>query len=403
LVPVRAEAVGVEAVDDYTLRISLMQPAPYILSLIPHQFFRAVHQPTIEKFGSRWTDADKIVTSGPFKLESWNHYDRIVVTREPHYWDAANVHLDKIIFYLLDSNTTMLSLYKSGGLDATYNHTVPSAWLDGIGPMKDFMDASEAAIDYYNFNTTKGPTKDLRVRKALNMSLDKQALADWRHVRPLTSFIPDGIFPGYPQRKGDPFDPEKAKKLLAEAGYQDASGKFDPQKFAASEIELIVNPDANNIPYAEFIQAQWKQNLGTTIPLRIMEAKTFFKAQAQLEYKGVSRTGYAADYLDPFTFLGIFYSPVNASGWWDAKYVELLDRANRTTDHQQRFELLAQAEQILLDAQPVIPMTVGTTRWMKKPYVKGLYPNPVTLHSWKAVYIERDQVKWDYGMPDMSK
>jgi len=403
LVPVTAEAVGVEAVDDYTLRISLMQPAPYILSLIPHQFFRAVHRPTIEKFAGRWTDADKIVTSGPFTLESWNHYDRIVVTRAPHYWDAANVHLDKIIFYLLDSNTTMLSLYKSGGLDATYNHTVPSAWLDGIGPMKDFMDASEAAIDYYNFNTTRGPTKDLRVRKALNMSLDKQALADWRHVRPLTSFIPDGIFPGYPQRKGDPFDPEKAKKLLAEAGYQDASGKFDPQKFEASEIELIVNPDANNIAYAEFIQAQWKQNLGTTIPLRIMEAKTFFRAQAQLEYKGVSRTGWSADYLDPFTFLGIFYSSANASGWWDAKYVELLDRANRTTDHQKRFELLAQAEQILLDAQPVIPMTVGTTRWMKKPYVKGLYPNPVTLHSWKAVYIERDQSKWDYGMPDMSK
>jgi len=403
LLPVLAEAVGVEAVDDYTLRISLMQPAPYILSLIPHQFFRAVHQPTIEKFGGRWTDADKIVTSGPFKLESWNHYDRIVVTREPHYWDAANVHLDKIIFYLLDSNTTMLSLYKSGGLDATYNHTVPSAWLDGIGPMKDFMDASEAAIDYYNFNTTKGPTKDVRVRKALNMSLDKQALADWRHVRPLMSFIPDGIFPGYPQRKGDPFDPEKAKSLLAEAGYHDASGKFDPQKFEASEIELIVNPDANNIAYAEFIQAQWKQNLGTTIPLRIMEGKTFFKAQAQLEYKGVSRTGWSADYLDPFTFLGIFYASANASGWWDAKYVELLDRANRTTDHQKRFELLAQAEQILLDAQPVIPMTVGTTRWMKKPYVKGLFPNPVTLHSWKAVYIERDPSKWDYGMPDMSK
>ncbi|HWP54975.1 MAG TPA: peptide ABC transporter substrate-binding protein, partial [Pyrinomonadaceae bacterium] len=339
----------------------------------------------------------------PFKLESWNHYDRIVVTREPLYWDAANVHLDKIIFYLLDSNTTMLNLYKSGGLDATYNHTVPSAWLDGIGPMKDFMDASEAAIDYYNFNTTKGPTKDVRVRKALNMSLDKQALADWRHVRPLMSFIPDGIFPGYPQRKGDPFDPEKAKKLLAEAGYHDASGKFDPQKFEASEIELIVNPDANNIAYAEFIQAQWKQNLGTTIPLRIMEGKTFFKAQAQLEYKGVSRTGWSADYLDPFTFLGIFYASANASGWWDAKYVELLDRANRTTDHQKRFELLAQAEQILLDAQPVIPMTVGTTRWMKKPYVKGLFPNPVTLHSWKAVYIERDPSKWDYGMPDMSK
>ena len=404
-VPVTADAVGVEAVDDYTLRISLMQPAPYFISMMPHQFFRAVHQKTIEKYGNRWTDVDKIVTSGPFKLESWSHYDRIVVTRDPHYWDAANVHLDKIIFYLLDSNTTILSLYKSGGLDATYNHTVPSAWLDGIGPMKDFMDASEAAIDFYNFNTTKGPTKDVRVRKALNMSLDKKALADWRHVHALTSIIPDGIFPGYPQPKGDPFDPEKAKHLLAEAGYRDGSGNFDPQKFQASEIELITNPDANNIPYAEFIQAQWKQNLGATIPLRIMENKTFFKAQSTLDYKGVSRTGWSADYLDPFTFLSIFYTPgvSNSTGWWDPKYVELLDRANRTTDHQERYALLASAEKLMLDAQPVIPLTVGTTRWMKKPYVKGLYPNPVTLHSWKAVYIERDPSKWDYGMPDMSK
>jgi len=404
-VPVTADKVGVEAVDDYTLRISLMQPAPYFISMMPHQFFRALNQKTTDKFGNRWTDPDKIVTSGPFKLESWNHYDRIVVTRDPLYWDAANVHLDKIIFYLLDSNTTMLSLYKSGGLDATYNHTVPAAWLDGIGPMKDFMDASEAAIDYYTFNTTKGPTKDVRVRKALNMALDKKALADWRHVRALTSIIPDGIFPGYPHPKGDPFDPEKAKKLLAEAGYHDASGNFDPHKFEASEIELIVNPDANNIPFAEFIQAQWKQSLGATISLRVMENKTFFKAQTSLDYKGVARTGWSADYLDPFTFLGIFYTPAgsNGTGWWDPKYVELLDQANRTTDHLKRYAMLAQAEQLLLDAQPVIPLIVGTTRMMKKPYVKGLYPNPVTLHSWKAVYIERDQSKWDYGMPDMSK
>jgi oligopeptide transport system substrate-binding protein len=404
-VPVKADDVGVEAVDDYTLRISLMQPAPYFISMMPHQFFRAIHQKTVERFGNAWTDANNIVTSGAFKLESWNHYDRIVVTRNPQYWDAANVRLDRIVFYLLDSNTTMLSLYKAGDLDATYNHTVPSAWLDAIGPMKDFMDAPEAAIDYYNFNTSKGPTKDVRVRKAMNMSLDKKALADWRHVRPLTAMTPDGIFPGYPHPKGDPFDPEKAKRLLAEAGYRDPSGNYDPQKFEASEIELIVNPDANNLSYAEFILAQWKQNLGATIQLRVMENKTFFRAQASLDYKGVSRTGWSADYLDPFTFLSIFYTPAgsNGTGWWDPKYVELLDQANRTTDHQKRYEILAQAEQLLLDAQPVIPLTVGTTRWMKKPYVKGLYPNAATLHAWKWVYIERDPGKWDYGMPDMSK
>jgi oligopeptide transport system substrate-binding protein len=404
-VPVKADDVGVEAVDDYTLRISLIKPTPYFISLMPHQFFRVLHQKTIERFGNAWTEARNIVTSGPFKLEAWQHYDRIIVARDPQYWDAGHVNLDKIIFYLLADNTTMMSLYKAGEIDAMYNHTVPSSWLDVIAPLKDFMDAPEAAIDYYNFNTIKGPTRDVRVRKALNMSLNKKALADWRHVRPLTAMTPDGIFPGYPQPKGDPFDPDKAKRLLAEAGYSDAAGNFDPKKFDASEVELITNPDGNNIPYAEFIQAQWKQNLGVTIQIRIMEGKTFFKAQSELDYKGISRTGWGADYMDPFTFLGLFYTPTgtNGTGWWDPKYVDLLDEANRTIDHQQRYEKLAQAEKLLLDVQPVLPLTVGTTRWMKKPYVKGMYPNPATLHPWKWVYIERDQAKWDYGVPKMSE
>lgn len=405
LVPVKADDIGVEAVDDYTLRISLMNPAPYFIDMMPHQFFRALHQKTVEQFGDTWTDAAHIVTSGPFKLGSWNHYDRIVVVRDPQYWDAANVRLDKIVFYLLADSSTMMTLYKAGSLEATYNHSVPSAWLEAVRALKDFMNGPEAAIDFYNFNTTKGPTKDVRVRKALNMALNKQVLADWRQVKPLTAMTPDGIFAGYPQPKGDPFDPEKAKRLLAEAGYRDASGKFDPDKFTASEIELITNPDGSNIPYAEFIQAQWKQTLGVSIPIRIMENKTFFKTQATLEYKGVSRTGWSADYMDPYTFLSIFYTPsgANATGWWDPKYVALLDEANRTVDPQRRYQILAQAEQILLDAQPVIPLTIPTTRWMKKPYVKGLYPNPATLHPWKFVYIERDQSKWDYGMPVLSE
>jgi oligopeptide transport system substrate-binding protein len=235
------------------------------------------------------------------------------------------------------------------------------------------------------------------------MALDKKAVADWRKVKELTSLTPAGIFPNYPQPPGDSFDVARAKQLLAEAGYRDGAGNFDPQKFEASEIELIANNDGSNVPFAEFIQAQWKQNLGVTIALRIMEGKTFFKAQDELDYKGVSRTGFSADYLDPYTFLGIFYTPTgsNGTGWWDPKYVELLDEANRTIDPQKRYEILAQAEKLLLDAQPILPIVVGTTRWMKKPYVKGMYPNALTLHAWKFVYIERDPAKWDYGVPDM--
>jgi oligopeptide transport system substrate-binding protein len=242
------------------------------------------------------------------------------------------------------------------------------------------------------------------VRKALNMSIDKKAMAAWRHVQPLTAMTPTGIFPGYPQPQGDQFDPQQAKKLLADAGYKDASGNFDPKKVEASEIELITNSDGSNVAYAEFVQAQWKQNLGATLQIRVMESKTYFKAQSTLDYKGVSRTGYGADYMDPYTFLGIFYAKggANATGWADPKYIALLDEANRTIDPQKRYALMAQAEKMLLDEQVVIPLVVPTTREMKKPYVKGMYPNAASLHAWKYVYVERDSSKWDYGVPKMS-
>ncbi len=404
LVPVEAKDIGVEAVDDYTLRISLVKPAPYFISLMPHHFFRVVHQKTIEQFGHAWTDPKHIVTSGCFRMEAWKRYDRIIVARDPMNWDAQNVRLDGIVFYMLADIPTMLNLYKAGELDATYNHTVPPAWLESMATMKDFMDARETATDYYRFNTTKGPTSDVRVRKALNMALDKKALADWRHVQPLIGVTPQGIFPGYPQPQGDVFDPEKARRLLAEAGYRDAGGNFDPAKFSAAEVELITNADGSNIPFAEFNQALWKRSLGITIQIRVMESTTFHAEVAKLDYKGMARTGWGADYMDPFTFLDLYSTPTgnNGTGWWDRRYVELLDEANRTIDHQRRYEILAQAEQMVLDAQPIIPTVVGTTRWMKKPYVKGMYPNPLSLYSWKSVYIERDPAKWDYGVPSMA-
>jgi len=192
---------------------------------------------------------------------------------------------------------------------------------------------------------------------------------------------------------------------VAEAGYGDHSGKFDPNKFPVDQIEITVNPEGANIPVAEFIQAQWKHNLGITVPIKTMEQKTFLAARSKLEYKGIARTGWSADYMDPFTFLGLYYTPTgnNGTGWWNAKYAALLDEANNTGDGPKRFELFGQAEALALDAQPVMPLATTSARWMKKPYVKGMYPNPVTLHPWKWVYIERDPSKWDHGVPKMSK
>lgn len=404
-VPVAAKDIGVEAVDDFTVRISLAQPAPFFLSLMPHQFFRVVNRKAIEKFGNAWTLEQNIVTSGPFKLAAWKHYDRVIVERDPMYWDAGTVKLDGIVFYLVVESSTIMNLYKAGEIDAMLNHNVQAPWLDLIAPYKDYMDAPEATIEYYQFNCTRPPTNDVRVRKALNMSVDKQAVGTWRHAKPLTAITPEGMFPGYPQPKGDPFDPEKAKTLLADVGYRDGSGKFDPKKVPVDQIELTINPEGGNIPLAEFLQAQWKQNLGIVIPIKVMEQKTALDARAKLQYKGLFRAGWSADYMDPFTFLGLYYTPTgnNGTGWWDAKYAALLDEANSTGDRQKRFELLARAEKLALDAQPVLPLMTTSARWMKKPYIKGMYPNPANLYAWKWVYIERDQAKWDYAVPNMTE
>ena len=407
LVPVKAENIGVEAVDDYTLRITMRQPAPYFIGLVPHQFFRVVKEATVEKFGVNWTKPENFVGSGPFKLAEHKPYNQLVAARNPYFWDAKSVRLEKIVFIPLEENTTIMNLYKAGDVDATLNHSVPAAWLKaGVRFKKDYMDAAENACAYWQFNTKQPPLDDKRVRKALNMAIDRDALAEYRVVsKPNNTFVPQGILHGYPRIDGFKLDVDGAKRLLAEAGYKDASGNYDPKKFPVDGIEVTYNTNESNRQIAEFIQAQWKQNLGVTIPLHAVEFKTFLDQRSKLQYKGIAGgAGWVGDYMDPFTYLGLFTTDGgdNGTGWTDPKFNAMLDEANRQPDTQKRYEMLAKAESYMLDAAPVIPLLKPATSWMKKPYVKGMYPNPGTLHAWKYVYIEHDQAKWDKQMPDMT-
>ena len=408
LVKVKAEDIGVEAVDDYTVRISVSQPAPYFTGLLAHPVFRLVPRKVVEKYGRQWTDPAHIVSCGPFKLKSWKPYSEVVVERDPMYWDAGNVHLDELRFYVSTDHPTSMNLYRVGSADAVVNHSVPNAWLDLLRPKKDFMLGAEAAITYLSINTTKPPMNDLRVRRAFNMAIDKDTYSKHKRTTvPLSAFTPAGIFVGYPQPKGDAFDPEMARKLLGEAGYpvsQKSDGTFECAKFPTSEVALLFASHSSNKALSEFMQQQWKQNLGITVALNSMESRTYMASRAKLDYKGLALTIWGADYMDPVTFLNIFLTngSENGTGWWEQKYADMLGKANHTLDPQKRYELLANAEKYMLDAQPVIPIETPSVNWVKKPYVKGLYPNPLSYFAWKFVYIERDPSKWDYSTPSLS-
>ena len=378
---------------------------------------------TIEKYGKDWLRPNNIVTSGPFKVSVYKPYDELVVVKDPNYWDAANVKLDGIEFYPLDEQTTMQNLYKSGAVDATYNHTVPAAWNETIRQYTaEYSLHPEVAVEYYSLSVKKPPMDNIKVRKALSLAIDRDALAKFRKtMKPLVDFTPEGIFPKYEEArkkvytetlakqgssleewKARKFDPEKARALLAEAGFpvQPSGSGFSCPTFPAENATITYNTAESNQKVAEFVQAQWKQNLGISVPLKNMEFKTFLPFRSAVEYQGAVRNGWVGDYMDPFTFLNLFYSPQNdgATGWWDPKYDKMLDDANKETDEMKRFEMLAAAELYVMQQAIVIPLGVPGTSWMKKPYVKGMYPNPGTLHPWKFVYIERDPAKWTSNM-----
>lgn len=421
LVAVKVEDIGVEAIDDYTFRITLRQSAPYFLGLLTHQFFRLVPQQAIEKHKTDWTRAENIVTNGAFKVKAHYPYNVLIVERDPNYWDAANVHLDRIEFPAVEELSTRMNMYKAGEIDGFLNHSVPAAWIDEIRQYKDeYLDFRENATSYYSFNIRKPPFDNQKVRQAFSAAINRVTLSESRKVtKPLYYYTPSGVFPEYDKAmekvgeeiriekkispedwaKRNDFNPELARKLLTEAGFpveKSGNGWVCPT-FPTDRVKLTFNTNESNQRIAEFVQAQWKQNLGITVPLANMEFKTFLPLRNALQYEGLAQSLWSGDYMDPYTFLGLHYgSPNNGgAGFHDENYDKMLDEANAELDPTKRYEKLARAEYYLIDKMPATPLTIAASNWMKKPYVKGMYPNPGTLHPWKFIYIERDQAKWD--------
>ncbi len=378
------KALGLAAPDDYTFVVTLENPTPFFLHLVLVETLRPVHRATVEKYGREWTRPEHIVSNGPFRLVTWIPQRKIVLKRNERYWDAASVKLEEAHFFPIDDQETALKKYMAGEVDWT--RETPNAKTDLLRKNPDFHADPYLGTYFYRLNVTRPPLDDVRVRRALGMSIDKEKITRFvtkAGEQPTDSYTPPGI-KGYVPPKGPGFDVKEAQRLLAEAGYPGGAG--------FPVLELQYNTSENHKRIAQVVQQMWKKNLGIRIALVNLEWQVYLKNQKRLDYD-ISRSGWIGDYPDPNTFLDLFVTGRgnNNTGWSNPRYDELIALAGREMDPEKRLGYFAEAEKILLEEMPIIPVYIYTRNYMIRPYVKGFYNNLLDIHPLKFVSIEKEQ------------
>lgn len=379
-----AERVGIRALDDSTLQVDLVAPTPYFLELVTYYPFMPVHRPTVERWGDRWTHPDHIVTNGPFRLVHHRQNDRFVMDRFDGYWDARNVRLARVVAYSIDDLTTSLNMYRAGMTDWNPSGYLPAQYVPYVRRYRDFRAGPYLATYFYSFNVTRPPFDDARVRRALALAVDRERITRFLlhdSKTPWGGVVPPG-FRDYPYPAGVGFDPEAARRLLAEAGYPGGRG-FPP-------VEILFNTSEDHRKIAEAIQAMWKEHLGIDVALSNQEWASFMRACIGLEYQ-VARRSWIADYMDPNTFLYVLRSGDgnNRTGWSDARFDALIEQAGREADGVRRLQLLAQAEALALHEMPFLPIYAYRSVELVAPYVRGLHSTALDTHSIRHVWFER--------------
>lgn len=388
--------VGVKAVDEHTLVFTLKNRTPYFISLTGFYPLYPVHQASIERWGyPDWTRPENIVTNGAFRLDSRKVRDRIRLVKNEAYWDAENVKLNTVDALAVESSTTGLNMYENRQVD--WIATVPTSIVPEIIRQKrpDFNAKPYLTIAFYRFNVTRKPLDDLRVRRALSLAVDREQLVK-KIIRggqvAATSYVPPGI-EGYESPVCCPFDPDKARELLAEAGFPEGKG--------FPSLTLLYNSNDDLKKIAEAIQFQWLDVLGITVKLENQEWSTFQTRVHDMEYD-IARAGWIGDYVDPNTFLDMFVAGGgnNETGWSHAEYDDLLkNRIPAEDDPVRRMALLREAEQILLDHMPVLPLYYSVSTSMVRPYVKGFHGNILDVHPLKDISIDEAEKARQLGRP----
>jgi oligopeptide transport system substrate-binding protein len=378
--------VGVRVIDDRTLELRLANRTPYFLDLTAFHALAPVNQKCLETYGApAWTQPDNIVTNGAFRLIARRLRDRIRLERSDQYWDRQNVRLNIIDALSVDDRTTALNLYMTGMIDWV---TVPPAevlreFMKQQPRRNDFNPAPQLTTYYFLLNTTRSPLDDKRVRQALSLATDREQItrvATGAGEVPALSLVPPSM-PHYKLQACQPFNPEAARKLLADAGFP--GGKGFPK------IEILYNTDMQHQAIAELLRKQWQSNLGITAFLRSEEWASFQDSQQQLKYL-VARRAWVGDYVDPNTYLDMFVTngENNCTGFSNAEYDKLIADAAQEPDKTKRVEILQSAERLLMEELPIIPIYYYISRNVVRPRVRGFYNNLQDLHPLSAIWID---------------
>ena len=377
-----ARLVGVKALDEQTLEVKLKKPAAYFIYLTAFCPTFPQRKDLIEKWGDRWTQADHIVTNGPFLLDQWRHEYKIELTCNEHYFQGAPA-LKRIKMFMIPEQATAFALYENNELDYVDNRSFSTPDLERYRHSSEYRTTLLLRNNYIGFNVTKPPFDNVKVRQAVSMAIDRTVFPKirGRGEIPATSWIPPGLL-GYDAKSGLEYNPEKARALLAEAGYP--GGNNFPH------VELLY-PSRNDVRLVvEAVQDQLKRNLKIHISLQNQEWKVYLETLHR-DSPPIYRSSWGADFPDPETFMNVFtsHNDNNSTRWKDPHYDDLVSRASAEQNVEKRGQLYEHADRYLCREQvPIAPVFLETQNVMVKPWVKGMELNKLDIQFFRNVSID---------------
>ncbi|QDY42013.1 peptide ABC transporter substrate-binding protein [Candidatus Pantoea soli] len=385
-----ADKLGVVANDKTHLKVTLSRPLPWFPAMVANVALYPVPQNVIAQQGEGWTAPGKLVGNGAYQLQARVVNEKIVLVRNTHYWNDKASVLTKVTFVPINEESSATKRYRAGDIDITESFPKNMyAMLKKSLPGQVYT-PDQLGTYYYAFNTQKGPTADVRVRKALSWSIDRRIIAEkvlGTGEKPAWHFTPDvtaGFTPqqSYLQQHSQQELNAQAKALLAAAGY-------GPDK--PLHLTLLYNTSESHQKIAVAVASMWKKNLGAEVTLQNQEWKTYIDSRNSGNFD-VIRASWVGDYNEPSTFLSLLTASHsgNIARFNNAEYDAVLARASSETSTAARNVDYNKAEQILADQAPIAPIYQYTNGRLIKPWVKG-YPvtNPEDVAYSRELWIEK--------------